>query len=124
MKRWQAWSQSLQIVVTTLQLEVSVCKMSLEGFGNCLCGVKILLLVLFMKMLSYMSESGGKLFALQNVHDTCTNTNFKEDIGKYFRWIFFPCFCYQKDYIRNRSVKKASYLPITGLAYFTRGEKL
>lgn len=89
MKRWQVWSQSLQIVVTTLQLEVSVCKMSSEGFGNCPCGVKILLLVLFMKM-SYTSESGGKLFALQNVHDTCTNTNFKEDIGKYFHWIFFP----------------------------------
>lgn len=64
--------------------------MSSEGFGNCLCGVKILLLVLFMKMLSYMSERGGKLFALQNVHDTSTNTNFKEDIGKYFHWIFFP----------------------------------
>lgn len=41
MKRWQAWSQSLQIVITTLQLEVFVCKMSLEGFGNCLCEVKI-----------------------------------------------------------------------------------
>lgn len=66
----------------------SVCKMSLEGFGNCLCEVKILLLVLFMIMLSYTSESGGKLFVMQNVYDTYTNTNLKEDISKYFHWIF------------------------------------
>lgn len=64
--------------------------MSLEGFGNCLCEVKILLLVLFMIMLSYTSESGGKLFVMQNVYDTYTNTNLKEDISKYFHWIFFP----------------------------------
>lgn len=90
MKRWQAWSQSLQIVITTLQLEVSAYKISSEGFGNCLCEVKILLLVLLITMLSCMSESGEKLFITPNVYDMCANTNFKEDIIKYFHWIFFP----------------------------------
>lgn len=61
--------------------------MSSEGFGNCLCEVKILLLVLLMTMLSYVPESGEKLFATQNVYVTCENTSFKEDISKYFHWI-------------------------------------
>lgn len=41
-----------------------------------------------MIMLSYTSESGGKLFVMQNAYDTYTN--LKEDISKYFHWIFFP----------------------------------
>lgn len=64
MKRWQAWFQSLQRVITTLQLEVSACNVSSEGFENCLCEA-ILLLVLFMTMLFYISESGVKLFVTQ-----------------------------------------------------------
>lgn len=77
---------------------------------------------LFMTMLSYMSESGGKLLHKMSMITAQIQTLRKISLNIFIG--FFPCFCYQKDDIETSSVKKTFYLPITGLTYFTRGEKL